>query len=99
MLDKLNHFAEAAATSVSRRQVLGRFGRAAAVAAAALAGLLPSQAEAARPLGGGSFCTQCGYDCPDGSSFGISRKGRHCPKEIDGCILVYQETVRCGSES
>ena len=35
MFDKLSQIAEQAATSVSRRQFLGRFGRAAALAAAA----------------------------------------------------------------
>ncbi len=40
MLDKFNQLAEQAATSVSRRQFLGRFGRGAGAAAAACAGLL-----------------------------------------------------------
>src|SRR5262245_34212871 len=49
MFDKLNQLAEQAAMSVSRRQFLGRFGRAAALAAAAGA-LLAQQAFAARPI-------------------------------------------------
>src|SRR5262245_31622784 len=49
MFDKLSQMAEQAATSVSRREVLGRFGRAAALAAAAGA-LLAQSAFAARPI-------------------------------------------------
>jgi hypothetical protein len=93
MLDRFHELAQSAATNMSRRQMFGRIGRAAAAAAAVLAGLLPSQAEAR-----GGFCTQCGYLCPDGSGFEISHKGRNCRGEIDGCMLVFQETVRCGSE-
>ena len=94
MLEKVSQLAEQAATNMSRRQMLGRVGRAAAAATAVLAGLMPSPAEA-RSRG---FCTQCSYACPDGSGFEISHRGRHCRDEIDGCILVFQETIRCGSE-
>jgi hypothetical protein len=89
MLEKFNHFAEAAATNMSRRQVFGRLGRAAGVAAAALAGLLPSQAEARRPPG---KCIVCYYACPDGSSF--SRAGSGCGQHVHGCDLVWAEN--CG---
>jgi hypothetical protein len=49
MFEELCQFAEAAATRVSRRQFLGRLGRGALTAAAALGGLLaiPSTAQAA----------------------------------------------------
>ena len=40
MLEKVNQVAEQAATNVSRRQFLGRFGRTATSAAAALGGFL-----------------------------------------------------------
>ena len=49
MFEKVSQMAEQVATTVSRRQFLGRSGRAAMVLAAALGGLLalPSAAEAA----------------------------------------------------
>lgn len=86
MLEKFNDLARAAATNISRRQMFGRLGHAAAGAAAMLVGLLPSQAEAAR---GPRYpwYTCCGYACPDGSSFSIRRKG-HCRQMINGCQLV-----------
>lgn len=88
MLDKFNHLAEAAATNVSRRQVLGRLGRAAAV----LAGLFPSAVEAGR---GPRYpkCTICIYQCPDGSGFSRVRRGG-CAQHIDGCSLI--DVVDCG---
>lgn len=50
MFEKISALAEQAATSASRRQFLGRLGRGAMAATAALAGLLahPSEAQAAR---------------------------------------------------
>jgi hypothetical protein len=50
MLEKISQAAEKMATSASRRQFLGRLGRGAMAAAAALAGLLalPGDAQAAR---------------------------------------------------
>lgn len=92
MLEKFNDIALTAARNMSRRQMFGRIGRAAAAAAAMLAGLLPSQAEAR----GGGFCTQCSYACPNGSDFTISHRGRQCKEQRDGCILVWFETVPCG---
>jgi hypothetical protein len=89
MLEKISQLAEQAATNVSRRQMLGRFGRAAAAAAAMLAGLLPSQAEAGRGWQGP--CVVCYYLCPDGSSFAISRRSRGCPPKDDGCTLYFKD--------
>ena len=50
MLEKVSEIAEQAATNVSRRQFLGRFGGAAAATAAALGGLLalPAVAQAGK---------------------------------------------------
>jgi hypothetical protein len=90
MLEKITQLAEQAATSASRRQMLGRFGRAAAAAAAMLAGLLPSQAHAGKI----KQCVNCYYVCPDGSSFSILHQGRGCPGKRDGCKFEYSEN--CG---
>lgn len=51
MFEKVGQMAEQMATRASRRQFLGRFGRAAMTAAAAVAGIvaLPAIGEAARP--------------------------------------------------
>jgi hypothetical protein len=53
MFEKVSQLAELAATSVSRREFLGRFGRGAMVAAAAVGGILviPEDAQAARVCG------------------------------------------------
>jgi len=92
MFEKISQRAEKAATSVSRRQMLGRVGRAAAAAAAMLASLLPSQAEAGR--GGGGPCVVCLYLCPDGSMFSIQKKGNGCKQERDRCELIFEDS--CG---
>lgn len=62
MLDKLNHVAQQAATNVSRRQFLGRFGRGAAFTAAALGGLLamPTVAGAAKRV---QMCSELSGTC------------------------------------
>lgn len=64
MFEKVSQVAEKAAANVSRRQFLGRFGRTAAGAAAALGGILALSgvAEGKRPtpalcnIASGSFC-------------------------------------------
>jgi hypothetical protein len=62
MLEKVSQLAECAATNVSRRQFLGRFGHGAMVVAAAAGGMLtcPSAAEAAR---GRCCCNFSTRDC------------------------------------
>ena len=92
MFEKFNHFAEVAATNVSRRQALGRLGRLAAGTVAVLVGLLPSPAEAGRPGKGRGKCIVCYYACPDGSGF--SRSGSGCGQHVHGCDLVWAEN--CG---
>ena len=57
MFEKFGQMAERAATSVSRRQFLGRFGRGAVAVAAAIGGLLAFPAA--------SYGER--YICPDGS--------------------------------
>jgi hypothetical protein len=75
MLEKFNHLAEQAATNVSRRQFLGRFGRGALTVAAAAGGLLafPGHASAGRGRCPPGYYV-CGRDrdrdvicCPRGS--------------------------------
>jgi hypothetical protein len=85
MFEKFNQLAQVAATNVSRRQMFGRLGRAAAAAAAVLAGLLPSSAEARR----GGQCVVCYYVCPDGSERHIQKRGQGCKRELDGCELYF----------
>ena len=58
MLEKISQMAEQAATSASRRQFLERFGQGAMVVAAAIGGLLPLPAQAAKLCGLGSVL-QC----------------------------------------
>ena len=88
MLEKLGQLAEQAATNVSRRQMFGQIGRAALGAVALLAGLLPSQTEAARGL---KQCVVCYYLCPDGSYFAVRHRGRGCAGNRDGCELWFAE--------
>ena len=91
MFEKFNQLAEGAATNVSRRQMFGRIGRAAAAAAAVLAGLLPSQAEAGRGVG---RCVVCYYICPDGSEPVIQKRGQGCKQHLHGCELY--SAAGCG---
>ena len=66
MFEKLMQAAERTATGVSRRGFLGRFGRAAAVTAAAVAGVAAAAGEA--QAGGGNGCPQGTHrvNCPHG---------------------------------
>jgi hypothetical protein len=77
MFERLTRLAERAATSVSRRQFLGRLGRAAVAAAAALGGLLalPDDAAAAPRVCGAGSAGAClgkaqGATCRAGRYFG-----------------------------
>jgi hypothetical protein len=58
MLERFSQLAEQAATNVSRRQFLGRFGRGAMVVAAAAGGMLalPAISRGGRPV------QSCGFD-------------------------------------
>ena len=67
MLEKVSQLAEQAATNVSRRQFLGRFGRGAMVVAAAAGGLLAMAQGVHAGRGGRPCTTDC--DC---------RKGQIC---------------------
>lgn len=84
MLEKISQFAEQTAMNASRRQFLGRFGRAAAVAAGAMGGLLfvPGEAQAGR---------KChGQICSAGAPY--------CCKEFDrlcNCQVWYCSSVPC----
>jgi hypothetical protein len=91
MLKKFNQLAEQAATSVSRRQFFGRFGRGAVAVAAAMGGMLvlPGEAQAA----------SCAYPyeptlCPGG---GGGRRGRIylCCWPGSTCVKVRGKFV-CG---
>jgi hypothetical protein len=73
MFEKISRVAEQAATNASRRQFLGRFGRAALGAAAAVGGILaiPDVAQAAKGV-----CNQLSDRGCRGRTFGsICRKG------------------------
>ena len=92
MFESLNQIAERTATSVSRRQFLGRLGRGAAAAASVLGALLllPRHSQGGRR---GDPCVKCFYTCANGSSF-VSYAAHNCPKKIDGCGLSGTDT--CG---
>jgi hypothetical protein len=71
MLEKVSQLAAQAATNVSRRQFLGRFGRGALAVAAMTGGLLifPDQASAGRTIRCPPGTHQCGKTltcCPNG---------------------------------
>jgi hypothetical protein len=85
MLEKFSQIAERAATSASRRQFLGRIGRGAMAAAAAVSGLLvfPGHAEAATVCGPGSisYCRGRPVGSPCGSPrgpYGICTQSPNC---------------------
>lgn len=76
MFKKFNRLAEQAATSVSRRQFLGRLGRGAAAAAAVMGGLLvfPGDAHALSCVGGFEPTV-----CPGGGKRNSLRRTICCP--------------------
>ena len=85
MFEKFSQIAEQAATNASRRQFLGRIGRGALAAAAAVSGLLvfPGDAEAATVCGPGSVW-QC-RNRPVGSLCGTPSRPRRC-RRPPNCI-------------
>jgi len=96
MLEKLSQMAESMATGVSRRQFLGRLGRAALTVAAATGGLLAlaAIAQAGRQprlcVGGSPGCVGVleGYPCSADDAFGKcagAKGGRWTPTTICGC--------------
>lgn len=93
MLDKVSQLAEQMATNASRRAFLGRFGRGAMTAAAALGGILalPGRGEAARKppaiCDGYSFST-C-INQPVGSSCSGGREGG------SGTCRQYRKSTTC----
>ena len=93
MFETLSQIAEQTATNASRRQFLGELGRAAAVAAGVLGGLLlaPRQARAGGRSGGPkgpNKCVRCSYICPDLSEIHFERAANGCPGTVDNCQLV-----------
>jgi hypothetical protein len=81
VFEKLSDMAEQAATSASRRQFLGRFGRGALAVAAVLGGwcALPSTASAGGPCPRGTRPVQCPNGtricCPTGQFCSLSSYG------------------------
>lgn len=75
MLERFNQLAEQAATSVSRRQFLGRFGKGALMLAGALSATLafPADAMVGRPCPPGTHRSRC----PDGR-FVCCPRGSRC---------------------
>jgi hypothetical protein len=92
MFEKLTKIAEHTATNASRRQFLGRLGRAAAAAAGVLGGLLlaPRDIRAGGRSGGPhgpNKCINCSYICPDLTEIHFSRSAGGCPGTVDDCQL------------
>ena len=83
MFEKLKQAAERAATGVSRRQFLGRIGRAAAVTTAAVAGIaIAGEAQAGRGCPRGTHSSRCGRGrvicCPGGTRCVTSGLSFYC---------------------
>ena len=81
MLEKVSQLAEQAATTVSRRQFLGRFGTGALAAAAVLGGVLgsPTNSQAAR-------LRRCGGQiCPAGYNYCCSYLDHAAGKRVHYC--------------
>jgi uncharacterized ferredoxin-like protein len=91
MFEKIAQVAERAAESASRREFLGRFGRASAGLAAALGAVVVSAA-AARAAG--HQCKECGYTCADGTKKWLIG-GRKCAATLDGCKLTFETNIGC----
>ena len=91
MFEKFAQFAERTAESASRREFLGRFGRAAAGLAGAV-GTVVLSAATARAAGG--HCKECGFTCPDGKKKWVIG-GRKCAATVDGCPLTFETNIGC----
>jgi hypothetical protein len=91
MFEKIAQVAERAAVSASRREFLGRFGRAAAGVAGALGTVVLSAATA---RAAGQHCKECGYTCADGKKKWVIG-GRKCAATVDGCPLTFQTNIGC----
>jgi hypothetical protein len=85
MFEKVLRLAEQTATQTSRRQFLGRFGRGAMSAAAAIGGLLalPTSTHAATDVCGSDSTASCvgklpGATCNIGSSIGFCDQAPNC---------------------
>src|SRR5262245_39985352 len=95
MLERFSQLAERTATSVSRRQFLGRFGKAATQAAGVLGCLFLVARDAragGRNVGGQGpkiRCVSCSYECPGNPNpVNIQRAAKGCPTTLDGCKLL-----------
>jgi hypothetical protein len=89
MLDRVTQLAEQAATNVSRRQVLGRFGRGAAAVAAIAGGFLtlPGAAHAGRRVCGLDSVDEC-IGQPEGSFCHVNLEEGRCKRArgSSGCL-------------
>jgi hypothetical protein len=101
MYEKFSQLAAQAATSVSRRQFLGRLGRGALAAAAATAGTLVHPGEALARRGKARCCYyRCGGRGGTSGRYVCRADGSACPA-LRGCTLRSQRLVsncqRCAS--
>jgi hypothetical protein len=92
MFEKFANAAEQAATSASRRDFLGRVGKAAMGLSGAIGAvlLLPRAADA-----GEKKCKNCFYTCADGRKTEILMV-RKCPATNAGCNLTSEFKINCG---
>jgi hypothetical protein len=95
MLKKFNQLAEQAATNVSRRQFLGRFGRGAMVMAAVVGGLLirPEDAHAGRRVCGLNSVDEC-IGQPEGSVCHVNLEEGRCKRVPGSSGCLCQKKVK-----
>jgi hypothetical protein len=91
MFEKFAQAAERAATSVSRREFLGRLGNAAMGAAGAVGAIafLPGTARASYP------CWFCLYTCPGGGTKALNGRKLKCWPTYEGCNLTSERKGEC----
>jgi hypothetical protein len=92
MFEKFAEVAERAAARASRREFLGRFGRAAAGLAGAMGTVMLS---AATVRAAGKHCKECGYTCPNGPPKVVTG-GKKCAATYQGCTLTSESNIPCG---
>jgi hypothetical protein len=91
MFEKFALAAERAAMRASRREFLGRLGKAAMGAAGAVGAVLLLAGDAQAHSG---RCWLCSYRCPDGTLKEVEL-GTKCPRTNEGCTLTAETRFHC----
>jgi hypothetical protein len=91
MIERFAQVAEQVATRASRREFLGRLGKAAMGVAGVVGALLLSPGSMQASHRG----KMCWYTCPDGTKFDLFFCDKGCPGEYNGCKKTSEGQINC----